>query len=312
MMKKPIYMALAVVFALVLLAACGGDFTEMDIGLDGNWISQSGEQLLINGMGFTRTTKAGVVDTGTIGAAGNKITFSRIGRSPETKVYALNFPQLQIGDITYYYDSPSEPVDIEGLWFAWSGYSPALLFFPGQRIKDENKRDTPAKEGDFIWYGYFKGRYMVSNRNLPNTSVLVLTTTHIHVKNIWAFIYADGMSLDLMELFDTDILVPPSTIEGLDDWWFTIEEVHNYFEAAADQTKDLAKKSEVYDLLDYFLYDYKIEGTYSYSTEVDLDITNTLNVVMDGTPNRLTLTEEGHNPDRFFKSTLKVADIWNP
>jgi hypothetical protein len=305
MMKKLTY----TILALVLLAACGGDFAEMDIGLDGNWIDQSGTELYINGMGYTRTTVNGDVETGTIGAAGGYITFSRIGQSSETKKYTLNFPELKIGEITYYYNSPSEPVDIAGTWFAWAGMSPSLTFSPGKPVKDENKKDTPAREGDFSWYGYYKGKYTISNRNLPNNSILVLSTTHIHVKNLWHLVFADpDLPLDIQELFDHSLLEIPSTFEGLEDWWFTINEVRSFFHEAADRTNDLVKKDDVYLLMNWFLEDYKLEGTYAYVTVYDPDIPNNEFIEMrPGVHNKLTITRNG-SAERFVKAKEGMLD----
>jgi hypothetical protein len=287
------------ILVLVLLASCAGDADEMDIGLDGNWVAQSGTELLINGMGFTRTAANGDVETGTLAAAGGKITFSRIGHSSETYDYVLNFPQLQIGDIMYYYDSPSKPVNIVGTWVAYRGMSPSLIFYPGKPVKDENKRDTPAMEGEFIWYGYFKGKYTISNRNLPNNSQLVLLTTHIHVSNLAELVCIDdSLSLDIQELFDQEMVKVPQTQEGIEDWWFSIDEIRNYFDAAADRTSDIVKKTEIYALLAYFLEEYVFEGTFSYSIVFDPDIPNEL-ADFSGVPNRLTLTQ-GNEIDRFF------------
>jgi hypothetical protein len=296
MMKKLTFLT---VLVFVLLAACDDDSTGMDIGLDGNWIAQNGTTLFVHGMGFTRTAANGDVETGTLAAAGGYITFSRIGYSPETKTYELKFPQLQIGDLTYYYDSPSKPVDIVGIWVSYEGMSPGLNFLPGKPVKDENKRNTPAREGEFTWYGYFKGKYTISNRNLPNNSRLVLTTSYIHVSNLRQLICSNAsLELELQQLFDLDLIKVPATQEGIVDWWFSIDEIRNYFDAAADRTSDIVKKTDIYDLLERFLRRYTFEGTFSYTTEFDAEIPNDM-ADMTGVPNKLTLTE-GTDVDRFF------------
>jgi hypothetical protein len=289
------------VLALVLLGACGGDSTEMDIGLDGNWIAQNGATLLINGMGYTLTTATGSVETGTLAAAGGKITFSRIGHSPETMDYKYKFPELQIGDIIYYYDSPSEPKNIVGTWVSYEGFSPALIFFQGKPVKDENKRDTPAREGEFIWYGYFKGKYMISNRNLPNNSRLVLTTSHIHGSNLAGLISSDdSLALELQELFDPSIVEIPRTQPGIEDWWFTIDEIRNYFDAAAERTTDIRLKTGIYALLERFLWYYIFEGTFAYTVEFETEVPNEFASKKPGVPNKLTMTDDQGDVDRFF------------
>jgi hypothetical protein len=306
MMKKLILTVL--VLALVLLGACDGDSTEMDVGLDGNWIAQNGTTLLINGMGYTRTTANGTVETGTLAAAGGYITFSRIGYSPETHEYGLNFPELHIGELTYYYDSPSKPVDIVGTWVAYRGMSPSLIFHQGKAVKDENKRDTPAREGEFVWYGYFKGKYTISNRNLPNNSQLALTTSYIHVSNLAELVA--GIDLELQELFDLHLIEVPRTQEGIEDWWFSIEEIRNYFDAAADRTIDIEKKTAIYALEAEFLWDYIFEGTFSYTTEFDPEIPNAM-ADMTGVPNKLTMTDEDGYVDRFFLRRVDYAAIFD-
>jgi hypothetical protein len=299
MLKKLTY----TVFALVLLAACGGDFTEMDVGsLDGSWIAQNGAELYINGMGYTRTAVNGDVQTGTLAAVDGYITFSRIGHSPETREYTLNFPQLKIGNITYYYNSLSEPIDIAGRWFAYSGLNAALIFYPGKRIRDENNKEIFTREGEFILYGYFRGKYTISNRNLPDSSILVLTTSHIHGKEIWSYMYAyEDVPLDIQELFDHSVLAIPSTFEGLEDWWFTLDEVRDFFEAAADRTTDIVKKDEVNARLEEFIGDYMVEGVYSYTVVYDPDIPNYEHIDMTGVPNKLTLVQDG-DVERFLKA----------
>jgi hypothetical protein len=188
--------------------------------------------------------------------------------------------------------------------------SPALVFFPGKRVKDENKRDTPAREGDFIWFGYFKGRYMISNRNLPNSSILVLTTTHIHGSNLWSFVFAEGLPLDLQELFDFSAIEVPSTVKGITDWWFSLEEVRNFFDVAANRTTDIVKKGKIYEEMEAFLDDYKIEGVYSYFTSYDpaARVEDGL-VNVPGEPNRLVLLQGG-DEDRFYRSAKEWEEIW--
>jgi hypothetical protein len=304
--KKLIYMVLA----LVLLSACGDDFTEIDIGLNGSWIAQNGAELYINGMGYTSTDEDGVVETGTLAAAGGYITFSRIGYSSETKEYTLNFPQLKIGDITYYYNSPSEPIDLAGVWFAYPGRSPALIFFPGKRVKDENQRETPAIEGDFIWYGFIKGRYTISNHNLPDSSTLILATTHIHATELWSLVFADeSLPLDIQELFDHSALDIPSTIEGIRDWWFSIKGVKSFFSAAADKTTDLVLKGDINALSKEFISDYMMEDPYAYTAVFDPEIPYPY-TDMTGVPNKLTLTQ-GAAVTRFCKYEKEWDDIWD-
>jgi hypothetical protein len=108
----------------------------------------------------------------------------------------------------------------------------------------------------------------------------------------------DLSRLEIQELFDKDLIKVPETQEGIEDWWFSIEEVQNYFHAAADQTSKIEHKTDIYAILAEFLYDYVFEGTFAYSTVFDPDIPNEY-ADMSGVPNRLTLTE-GNSVDRFF------------
>jgi hypothetical protein len=115
MMKKLI----CIIPALVLFVTCVDDFIDIDSGLNGRWIALNGTRIELNGMSFTRTSAYGDVDTGTYFAAGGYMTFSRIGQTSETVEYTLKFPELTIDGITYYHDSPNEPVDILGTWIPY-------------------------------------------------------------------------------------------------------------------------------------------------------------------------------------------------
>jgi hypothetical protein len=109
----------------------------------------------------------------------------------------------------------------------------------------------------------------------------------------------DLSRLELQELFDKDLIKVPETQEGIEDWWFSIDEVKDYFDAAADRTSNIEHKTYVYELLAYFLYEYVVKGTFAYSTVYDPDIPNDYAKKDGVTPNRLTLTE-GNSVDRFF------------
>jgi hypothetical protein len=299
MMKKLTFIIPAL--ALVLFSTCGRDIAEMDTGLNGRWITLNGSQIYLSGMSFTRTaavsnsdfgyTGSPDVDTGTFSAAGGYITFIRLGNPSETQAYTLNFPQLKIGDITYYHDSPSEPVDITGTWYRAILEGRALTFYPGKRVRDENKRETLAIEGDYVIHYETKGRYTISNRNLPDNSFVVFAPTHIHVGEIWAF-FNLNLTAEETELFDLSLIDYPVTEEGITDWWFTFDEVRRFFEAAAEKATDLEARENVNRNLMRFLSFRNLERVpYYYTVVFDPDITYE-GIEMNG-PNKITMIENG-------------------
>jgi hypothetical protein len=286
MMKKLI----CIIPALVLFVTCGSDFTEIDSGLNGRWVALNGTRIVLNGMSFTRTSAYGGVDTGTFTATGGNITFSRIGHTAETMEYVLDFPELRIGGVTYYYDSPNEPIDIVGTWIPYPYQNPAVTFFPGKRIKDENKRETFDIEGDFIVHFSSKGKYTISNRNLPGQSTLVTVPSHFHGTIIFNFINIQ-MNIDLLELFDLSILTPPETQEDVEHWWFSIDEVRNYFEEAAGRATALDTQEMVLLAMRYFLSQ-NTTSRYDYSVETDPELL-TIYWGVQAQDNKLTLRSGG-------------------
>jgi hypothetical protein len=300
MMKK--LTCIIPVLALVLLVTCDSDFTEMDSGLNGRWITRNGSQMYLNGMSYIRTAAVNTsdygyagspdVDTGTFSAAGGYITFIRLGHPSETQEYTLDFPQLKIGDITYYYDSQSEPIDIVGTWYRTIVEGRALTFYPGKRVKDENKRETLAIEGDYVIHYEVKGKYTISNRNLPDNSFVVFAPTHIHVGEIWSFFNA-YLTAEETELFDLSLISSyPVTPEGILDWWFTFDEVIRFFEAAAERATNLEATENVNRYMMMFLSFRNLERVpYNYTVTFDPDITYE-GIEMNG-PNKLSMIENG-------------------
>jgi hypothetical protein len=273
--------------ALVLFGACGGDSTEIDTGLNGRWVALNRTRIELNGMSYTRTSAYGVVDTGTFSAAAGYITFSRIGRTPETHEYTLDFPELIIGGVSYYHDSPHEPVDVTGKWLRYPEQGATVTLHPGKRIKDENKKDTFDIEGDFDIYMSNKGTYTISNRNLPGQSVLVSVPSHIHGTMIFYFMNI-MLPISLLELFDQSIIIPPEHYEDVEEWWFTIDEVREFFEEAASKAVALDVQAQVFAYLDYFLSEY-VTLRYDYTVEHDAELTRSYETVAKTGPNKLTL-----------------------
>jgi hypothetical protein len=290
MMRKLTYIIPAL--ALVFFATCNNDFTDMEVGLNGRWIALNGTRIELNGMSFTRTSAYGDVDTGTYAAIAGSITFSRIGHTAETMEYTLNFPELTIGGVTYYHDSPNEPVDIVGKWIPYPGQEHAVTFYPGKRIKDENKKETYDIEGEFVVHLSSKGKYTISNRNLPGQSVMVTVPHYIHGTIIFYFINI-MMPISLLELFDPSILTPPETQEDVENWWFTIDEVRKYFEEAASKATALDIQAQVFLYMRFFLSSNETM-IYDYTVEYDAELSTTYESAEKIKNNKLTLrTEEG-------------------
>jgi hypothetical protein len=289
MMKKLTY--IIPVLALVFFSACDTDYTEIDTGLSGRWISSDGSVMYLNGMSFTRTGSGGAA-TGTFAATDGHITFTRIGYSSEKFEYKLDFPVLVIGEITYYHDSPSEPPNVVGIWYLFRAQGPSLTFFPGKRVKDENQKETWVIEGAYVIHRHTKGKYTISDRNLPNNSVLVFEPTHIHGAELWTFINV-GMPAEWLSFFDQTILTIPATEAAVENWWFTVDEIRRYFRVTAERATDQEIKDGIYGELRWFLYDYNLEMIpYTYSVEFDPDVA-TLYGIEKNAPNKISMTLQG-------------------
>jgi hypothetical protein len=269
--RKPVNkLFVAVMAATLVLAACNNDYTIADTSLNGTWLALNGVQLKLDGMSYIKTPTLGNVETGTYVASEGSITFSRLGHTSETYEYKLEFPQLVIGAVTYYHDSPSEPKQIEGRWFPYPYMGRVVTFGPAKRQKDENKNETLVYEGNFVLYMESKGTYTLSSRNLPGNDRLITTPTHIHGTEIFAFINI-MMPIQLLSLFDQTILVPPEKQEDVEEWWFTLEEARRYFEESADKAGDLQTRNEIDYYMNYFLTTHE-ESLYDYSLEFDDEI----------------------------------------
>ena len=69
------------------------------------------------------------------------------------------------------------------------------------------------------------------------------------------------MPINLVSLFDQSNLVPPETQEGVEEWWYTIDEAKRYFEEAAGRADDLDTRVYIYYYSAIFFAD---EGDISY------------------------------------------------
>jgi hypothetical protein len=203
--------------------------------------------------------------------------------------YTLEFPELTIGGITYYHDSPNDPVDIEGVWLPYPQLAAAVTFFPGKRVKDENNKETFDIEGEFIVHLTSKGVYTLSSRNLPGQSFMVTIPSYIHGTMLFYFINI-MLNINLLELFDLSVLVPPETQADVENWWFTIPEIRRYFEAAASRATDLDTQSQVLAAMRYF-FNENGSMSYDYTVEYDEEVGTTYESAenIPGQNNKLTL-----------------------
>jgi hypothetical protein len=299
MMKKLIF--IIAVPALVMFAACDSDATEMDVSVNGEWLAMNGTRMEMNGLSYTRTSVDGEVNTGTYSAAGGFITFSRIGHTPETLEYTLEFPELRIGGTVYYHDSPNEPVNVEGRWLPYPSQGSAVTFSEGKRLKDENKKETFDIEGDFTVHYQTRGKYTLTNRNLPGQSFMVTVPTHIHGSIIFMFINLQ-MPISLLELFDASILTPPEAQNDVEEWWFTMDEVRSYFEEAAGKASALDVQASVFRYMRSFLSQNEA-SRYDYSVEHDRELFYLYSYwsVVENGLNKLTLRTSQGGIYTYFK-----------
>ena len=278
---------LSVICAVVIAAAPVFVFTVCDLPvadalLDGKWIAVSGARLEFTNGKYTRTLVIGGVETGTYNVADGYITFNRSGYTPETLPYKLNGVCLTIDITEYYRDSFGIAEDIEGKWTPYPEYGTALIFHKGKPQKGNPK----IIEGEYTEVMGSKGKYTISNRNLPGSNVLYTIPTHIHGSSISTFVEAQ-LRVSLLELFDLELLKTPGY--DTENWWFTLDETKNFFENAAGKAKTLEDQSLIIAALKYFFI-MKEPQAFDYSIEEDKDLYYTYTTVARG-KNKLTLRE---------------------
>jgi hypothetical protein len=268
MYKKNLFgVVFAVVFAAIpifVFTAC--DQPTADAFLDGKWVAVSGAQLEFANGKYTKTLVTGRVETGTYNAVEGYITFNRIGVTPQTLPYKLDGTRLTLDITVYYRDTPGTPDFIDGKWTPYTQYGPAIIFENGK----PRKGNPGIIEGDFIDVMATKGKYTITNRNLPGSNVLNLTPTHLHGSNISTFVEGQ-LRISLVELFDLELLQTPGY--DIEDWWFTIDETRRLFETAAGRAPNLEDQARIISAMQYFFslsdetYDYSIEN----DSELNLD-----------------------------------------
>jgi hypothetical protein len=297
--SKLLNAVLDAVFAAALvfvITAC--DLPAADALLDGTWIAVSGARLEFTSGKFTRTLVTGGVENGTYTAGEGYITFNRSGYTPETLPYNLNGACLTIDITEYYHDSFGIAEDIEGRWTPYPDYGSALIFHKGKPQKGNPK----IIEGEYTEMMASKGKYTISNRNLPGSNVLHTIPTHVHGSSISTFVEAQ-LRVSLLELFDLELLKTPGY--NTEDWWFTLDETKNFFESAAGKAKTLEDQSLIISALKYFFVMIEPQA-YDYSIEEDKDLYYTYTTVARG-KNKLTLRENSAYGPYIF-SYFKLKD----
>jgi hypothetical protein len=286
MYKKGLLIVAVLVFAFM---AC--DLPVADSLLDGTWIAVSGAQLEFTNGKFTRTQVTGSVETGTYTASDGYITFNRSGYTPETLPYNLKGACLTVNTTEYYRNSLGIAEDIEGRWTPFPNYGTAVIFHKGK----PQKGNPRIIEGDYTEIMGTKGRYTISNRNLPGSNVLTTTPTHVHGSSISGFV-EEQLRVSILELFDLDLLKTPGY--DVENWWFTLDEAKAFFENAAGKAKTLEDQSMIIYALKYFFLTLEPQ-TYDYSIEEDKDLHYDYTTVAQG-KNKLTLRENSANSTYIF------------
>jgi hypothetical protein len=256
-----------------------------DMRLDGQWIAVGGIRLELKGGSYvkiqeSRIENAAMRETGTFTADGKYITFNRVGFSPDTFEYKLEYPKLTIDVNEYWHDSPGAPIKLEGRWTPYPAYGSAVIF-------DEalpKKGNPGVYEGDYMVYMIEKGKYTISNRNLPGNSVLISTPSHVHGSRISAFV-EESLQANVIELFDLSYFTIPN---NNDSWWFTMDEVRRLFEIAAKKATKFEDESYIISAMEYFFEDHR-ELIYDYTVEFDDDIVHDYEVIEAEKDNKLTL-----------------------
>ena len=304
MNKKGLIIAVqgAVFAAALVLVFTTCDLPAADALLDGTWIAVSGARLEFTNGKFTRTQVTGSVDSGTYTASDGYITFNRSGYTPETLPYNLNGACLTVNTTEYYRNSLGIAEDIEGRWTPYPNYGTAVIFLRGK----PQKGNPRIIEGDYTEIMGTKGKYTISNRNLPGSNVLTTTPTHVHGSSISTFV-EEQLTVSLLELFDLTLLKTPGY--DIENWWFTLDEAKVFFENAAGKTKTLEDQSMIISALKYFFTTIEPQ-TYDYTIEEDNDLHYDYTTVASG-KNKLTLRETSRYAVYIF-TYYKLKDDFGP
>jgi hypothetical protein len=271
----------AAISALVFVFT-GCDFPVADLLLDGKWTAVSGAQLEFASGKFTRTTVMGKIETGTYTADGSYLTFNRPGYTPETVSYILKETRLTVDVTDYYRNSPGIPENVDAIWTPYPQYGTSIIFSNGKPQKGNPK----VIEGDFVNIMGSKGKYTITNRNIPGSSILTVTPTHVHGSSISTFV-ENYLTVNILELFDLSLIQTP--YYDIAQWWFTLDEARNFFENAAGRAQTLEDQARIISALQAFFY-MNEALVYDYSLEEDDDLQNDYLSVAEG-KNKLTLRE---------------------
>jgi hypothetical protein len=263
-----------------VITAC--DMPTADLQPDGAWVAVSGAQYEFSSGRFIRTTVMGNIEEGTCTTDGEYITFNRSGYTSETLPYSLNKTCLTVNLTEYYRNSFGIPEDISGTWTPYPDYGTAVILHKGKPQKGNPK----IIEGEYINIMNSKGKYTISNRNMPGSSVLTSRPTHVHGSNISNFV-ENYLTVNILELFDLSLIQTP--YYDIEEWWFTLDEARNFFESAAGRAQTLEDQARITSALKAY---FSMQDTivYDYSIEEDDDLKNDYVTVAEG-KNKLTLRE---------------------
>jgi len=231
-MTRIFVMTIALLMVSLLIPVTGCDLPTASGDLNGKWIAYGGMSLEFAYGRFTMTISGGEVRRGTYTTDGSYITFNRTGHSPEIKPYRLSFPRLVVDNVTYFYDSPTAPHNLEATWYGFRGENTTQQWLAFSLSPAKPARDNPwMHEGIFVFFGYFRGDYYLERRNVPDTGTLTMKTNQIYggaLKVILEF----ELPIYLMELFDWEALKAPLLLEH---WWYTLDEARKFYTDAAQR-----------------------------------------------------------------------------
>jgi hypothetical protein len=318
MVKKIAEAAAGLIVFVLFVSSC--DYFATGDRLNGIWVAESGAQFTFDNTNFTRVPLYGAVETGTYRANDGVIHLSRYGAFVDVTLdYSLEFPYLTIDKTRYTSVSstrPPAPPLIEGFWVM----PPVLFVTNGFDIhfkSGEYKGD--GIEGAYDMRATIKGIYKISRDLVSNADKLTMTPTHVH--GLYFKDFMNSLTVSLFILFDK-IESPPfdpddsPDVWGFFDWWYTPDELMEYFKDAEARAPTLAIRSELGYARDYFFHNFEPDN-FKYSLEfttVFPEVINPNQMVTSGARNQLTLIDDanGYISTMYRYRTDVMPDGWPP
>ena len=256
---------IALLTAFLLLPVTGCDLETAGSDLHGKWIAYGGISLEFTTGRFIKTLSGGVVQRGTYTTDGSNISFYTTGQTTETLPYTLTFPELVVGAVTYYHDSPAIPHNLTGFWHGFRGEHSTQHWYSLKLSPAKPSRDDQwVYEGAFEFHFLYRGEYKLNRRNFPDAGSMLMISKQIHGRHLK---YSIGYAMPpyLLQYFDWEALNTP---EHTDEWWYTYDDASKFYLDAAQRVGgDLFLERQILAYMNRDLDGIADIETYSYTVK---------------------------------------------